>query len=72
MIPSIPPGSSLQGGAGGAAGPATATSNSGFDSSGWNVNYGAGSIDSGSNKLLQYAMLAALGFVAWKLWRRGR
>ena len=31
---------SLQGGAGGASGPAESTSNSGFDSSGWNITFG--------------------------------
>jgi len=63
---------SYSGGAGGAAGPATSTSSSGFNSSGWNVNFGGGSIDSGSSKLLTYALLAAGVYVAWKLSRRGR
>lgn len=57
---------------GGTSGPATSGINSGFNSSGWNVNFGPGSIDSGNSKLLIYALIAAGVYLAWKSARRGR
>jgi hypothetical protein len=61
---------SMTGGAGGSAGPSAATSKSGFDSSGWQVNYGSGSIDSGNQKLLMYAALAVGAFLLWKQYKK--
>jgi len=62
---------SLQGGAGGAAGPATATGYAGFDSSGWNVSFGSGSIATGGAELVKWAMLAAVaGGVLWIIFKR--
>lgn len=64
---------SLQGGAGGAAGPATSTSNQGFDSSGWNVSFGSGSIATGGNDMVKWAVLAAVaGGLLWYLSKRRR
>jgi hypothetical protein len=52
---------------GGAAGPSTASSNSGFDNSGFVVNMGAGS----GGGLPQWAVLALiLGGAVWLLRRR--
>jgi hypothetical protein len=64
-------GSSLQGGAGGSAGPSTASSNTSA-SSGWNVNFGSGAIGTDASKWVQLGLIAAAAFVAWKLVRRGR
>lgn len=64
---------SLQGGAGGAAGPSTASANSGFDSSGWNVSFGSGSIATGGNDMVKWAMLAVVaGGLLWYLSKRRR
>lgn len=63
---------SMTGGAGGAAGPSAATSKSGFDSSGWNVNFGSGSIDSGNQKLLTYAALAVGAYFLWQQFKKRR
>lgn len=47
-----------------------------FDSSGWNVNFGSGSIDSTRSQAgeagsyLPYAVLAAVVLVAWRITRR--
>ena len=57
---------SLQGGAGGAAGPATSTSNSGFDSSGWNVSYGSGSISTDASGTMKWVGVAVV--IAGALW----
>ena len=72
---------SLTGGGGlsaGGGGPSTAGLRSGdnaFDSSGWNVNFGNGSIDStrGGSGLSDYVpyVLAGLGLlVAWRMYRK--
>jgi hypothetical protein len=47
-----------------------------FDGSGWNVNFGSGSIDSNreqsgeAGSYLPYAVLAAVLLVAWRLTRK--
>lgn len=59
---------SLQGGQGGAAGPATSTTNSGFDTSGWNVTFGSGSISTDAGGVLKWAAAAAvIGGLLWYL-----
>lgn len=64
---------SLQGGAGGAAGPATSTTNSGFDTSGWNVTYGSGSISTDASGTLKWAAAAVvIGGLLWYLSKRRR
>lgn len=65
---------SMTGGAGGASGAASASNSSGFNDSGWNVNFGAGTIDaSGSPSWMKYAALAAGALVLWYLLKkRGR
>jgi hypothetical protein len=64
---------SLQGGAGGSAGPSTASSNSGFDSSGWTVDFGDGSANSGGSSIVKWAMVAAVaGGLLWYLYKRRR
>lgn len=66
-------GSKLQGGAGGSAGPSTASSNSGFNSSGWNVSFGSGSISTDSTGVMKWALVAAaVGGIAWYLSRKRR
>lgn len=62
----------LQGGAGGNAGPSTARGgNSSFDSSGWNVNFGSGSVSSSrADALGQYGpyILAAVAvLIVWRM-----
>lgn len=63
------------GGAGGASGDiyttTTTNTSSGFNNSGWNVNFGSGTIDSGGNKALLYGLLAIGGLLAWQ-YMRGR
>lgn len=68
---------SLTGGAGGAAGPATSKADAMFDSSGWNVNFGAGTIESSASKsnltqYMQYALIAAGLLIAYRLTRRAK
>ena len=75
MIP-IP---NLTGGAGGSAsaGPATNNADSMFDSSGWNVNFGAGEITSSATKsdpaswakYLPFVLIGA-GLLAWKIYKK--
>lgn len=69
---------------GGAAGPSNAispfTGGQGmFDSSGWNVNFGGGSIESnaskasnpmGLSKYLPYALIFVGGLVVWRMTRK--
>lgn len=67
----------LTGGAGGAAGPATAKADAMFDSSGWNVNFGAGNIESSASKnsltqYMQYALIAAGLLIAYRMTRRAK
>lgn len=75
-VPTIPGGlgMSYSGGAGGAAGPSMSDANqkSGFDSSGWQVNFGSGSIDSGLNKYVLYGGLAVGGLLLWRMLRSKR
>ncbi|MGA8787244.1 MAG: hypothetical protein WB542_18110 [Polaromonas sp.] len=67
---------SMTGGAGGSAGPSDAilTNSAGFDSSGWNVNFGAGKIESSRGldlgQYTPYVALAAAGIALWKLLKR--
>lgn len=69
---SLPTGS-YSGGAGGAAGPSTATSNSGFNTSGWNVSFGSGSISTnGNTTMMIMAAVAGVGLLLWLNSRRGR
>lgn len=68
---SLPVGS-YSGGAGGAAGPSNAGANTGINNSGWNVNFGSGTIDSSGNGWVKWALIAAAGVLAWKLLRRRR
>lgn len=81
---SVPPLPNLTGGA---AGPSNAispfTGGAGmFDSSGWNVNFGSGSIESSAKKAatdvlggLQeyapYALIFVAGMVAWRMSKKG-
>lgn len=67
-----PPIPSMTGGAGGAAGPSNASSSSGFNSSGWNVNFGGGGIDTGNNKILMYAAIAVAGYFLWQKFAKKR
>lgn len=65
----------VKGGAGGSAGPANAMQEGGmFDSSGWNVNFGAGKIESSRGlDLGQYApylAIVAAGVALWKILKR--
>lgn len=64
----------VKGGAGGSAGPSSSGLNSGFDSSGWNVNFGAGKIESSRGlDLGQYApylAIVAAGIALWKIIKR--
>lgn len=71
---------------GGAPGTAMGTSNSGFDSSAWNVNFGAGRIDSqyektqppigamgslgGLDEYLPYAVLFVGVMIVWRMTRK--
>ena len=75
-VPTIPGAGTFSptGGAGGAAGPAMSESayKSAFDSSGWNVNFGSGSIDSGLNKYVLYGGLAVGGLLLWRMLRSKR
>ena len=73
MVPTFGAGSSLQGGAGGSAGPATGRAESIFDSSGWNVIFGDGnrleSQRAEAGTIGQYVpllLLALAGIVAFK------
>lgn len=58
---------------GGGAGPSTAAGRgqSAFDSSGWNVNFGGGSISSnassGLSAYLPYVLAAAAVVIAWRM-----
>lgn len=64
----------LQGGKGGNAGPSGAAGESSFDSSGWNVNFGAGSISSSRadslGQYLPYAIAAAAVLIVWRMTRK--
>lgn len=63
---------SYSGGAGGAAGPSTSRGENFFDSSGWNVNFGGGSIST-ADKLGAYIpwIVAGVGaLVLWKMYRK--
>lgn len=64
----------VKGGAGGSAGPSNALGgDSSFDASGWNVNFGAGSVSSSRSDMGQYLpyILAAAGvLIAWRLTRK--
>lgn len=71
-VPTIPEGMALTGGAGGAAGPSMSDGKSAFDSSGWIVNFGSGSIDSGVNKFMLWGGLAVGGLLLWRLLRSKR
>jgi hypothetical protein len=71
-VPVIPGGPSYSGGAGGAAGPSLSDSQSGFDSSGWVVNFGSGSIDGGVNKYVLWGGLAVGGLLLWRMLRSKR
>ncbi len=63
----------MSGGAGGAAGPSTASGQSAFDSSGWNVNFGEGSITSSAGSgVSQYLPYIALGVGLLIVWRMTR
>lgn len=68
MIPGLPIpglGSSSPSLTGGTAGPATSANNSGFDSSGWAVSFGAGQASAtGSNDPLKGLDTATLGPLA--------
>lgn len=71
-IPAIP---SMSGGAGGASGPATSTSNSGFDNSGWNVTFGDNSPVTPAASLKSYIPYAIAGvglLIAWKMYTKSR
>lgn len=80
MIPAIPDGLSiaggLKGGAGGNAGPSDAvlSNTAGFDSSGWNVNFGSGKIESSKGldlgQYTPYVALVAAGIALWKFLKR--
>lgn len=70
-VPQIP-GGAFSGGAGGAAGPSENRSTAGFDNSGWNVNFGSGSIDGGMGKYLPWVIGAAGLFVVWRLSKSNR
>lgn len=47
-----------------------------FDSSGWNINFGGGSIessraqDTGATNYVQYVVVAAVVLIVWRLTRR--
>lgn len=71
----------LAGAAGGAAkpgGPSTADQKGdfAFDSSGWNINFGGGSIeskraqDTGANNYVQYLIVGAVVLIVWRMTRR--
>lgn len=65
----------LTGGAGGSAGPSAAHGGSGWlDGSGWNVNFGGGSITSSRadslGQYLPYAIAAAAVLIVWRLTRK--
>ena len=73
MVMPLP--SSMTGGAGGSAGPSSALGSSSFDSSGWNVNFGGGSISSNraTDSLGAYTpyMLAAVALlIVWRLTKK--
>lgn len=59
----------MTGGAGGSAG-GSAGSNSGFDNSGWNVNFGSGSIDAGMGQYMPYVLAAAAVLIVWRMTRK--
>lgn len=65
----------LKGGAGGSAGPSSVFQEGGmFDSSGWNVNFSGGRIESSRGLDLgpygPYIALALVGIVLWKLLKK--
>lgn len=64
----------LTGGAGGSAGPSNAGSSAGFDSSGWNVNFGSGKIsttDAGDlGQYLPFIAIAAAVLIAYRMTRK--
>lgn len=72
MAVPVIPGGTFTGGAGGAAGPSLSDSKSAFDSSGWVVNFGSGSIDSGMNKYVLWGGLAVGGLLLWRMLRSKR
>lgn len=60
----------MSGGAGGSAG-STASSNSGFDNSGWSVNFGSGSIDAGgAGQYMPYVLAAAAVLIVWRMTKK--
>jgi hypothetical protein len=65
----------LQGGAGGSAGPSSAFGgDSSFDSSGWNVNFGGGSISSSRadalGQYMPYVIAAAAVLIVWRMTKK--
>lgn len=68
----LPPIPSITGGKGGDAAPSYAGSNSGFDNSGWNVNFGSGKINDGGDlgQYLPYVAIGAALLIAYRLTRR--
>lgn len=80
MIPPLPDGLSiaggLRGGQGGSAAPSDAilSNTAGFDSSGWNVNFGSGKIESSRGldlgQYAPYVALVAAGIALWKFLQR--
>lgn len=69
-----PPGGSYSGGAGGAAGPSNAQGGERvFDSSGWNVVFGSGTVESArtdAGSYVPYVIMAVAGVVGLIVWRR--
>lgn len=71
-------GAALLGGMMSPAGPSAATGSSVFDGSGWNVNFGAGTIESSREQgggaalsgYLPYAALAVGLLIAWRITRK--
>lgn len=70
MAAPVPP--SMTGGAGGNAGPSAANSSAGFDSSGWNVNFGSGGVNGANQQLLMYAALAVGAYFLWQKFSKRR
>jgi hypothetical protein len=69
-LSSLTGGGGMSGGAGGASGPVSSTTSSGFNTSGWSVNYGSGSSAATAGGGLDWKVIAAIavaGLVIWKM-----
>lgn len=75
-LASLTGGGGLSAGGGGPSSAGGGTNRSGFDNSGWNVNFGSGSVSSSASGALggalQYVLIGVGVLMLWRMTRKGR